>query len=106
MSDPVARRETTGLEFCLLCGRDFVTVVRCTNAGNDSWWLVLRCGGCGTWHETFAHGDAFRALRRSTALSLDTVADALKRMDRERMRDEIEAFSRALQLDLIDADDF
>ena len=103
MTDP---RSTTGLEFCLVCGRDFVSVVRCTNAGDDSWWLLLRCGDCGTWHETFARGDALRALRRASALSLETIAEAVNRLDLDRMSSEVEAFSQGLELGLIEADDF
>jgi hypothetical protein len=104
----MARRSTdhTGLEVCLVCGRDFVSVVRATNAGDDSWWLLLRCGDCGTWHETFARGDALRALRRASARSLEVIEDALKRLDLGRMSWQAEAFSQALKRDLIDADDF
>jgi hypothetical protein len=97
---------TTGLESCLVCGRDFVSVVRCTNAGDDSWWLLLRCGDCGTWHETFARGDALRSLRRASARSLETIAEALKRLDLDRMSSEVEAFSQGLERGLIEADDF
>jgi hypothetical protein len=89
-----------------VCGQDFVSVVRCTNAGDDSWWLLLRCGGCGTWHETFAGGDALRGLRQATAKGLETVAEGLKRRDLDQMSLQVEAFSQALELDLIDADDF
>lgn len=96
----------TGLEICLVCRRDFVHLVRCTNAGDDSWWLLLRCGGCGTWHETFARGDDLRALRQASARSLEMVAEALKRLDLGRMSWQVEAFSQALERDLIDADDF
>jgi hypothetical protein len=96
----------TGLEICLVCRRDFVHLVRCTNAGDDSWWLLLRCGGCGTWHETFARGDDLRALRQASARSLEMVAEALKRLDLGRMSWQLEAFSQALERDLIDADDF
>lgn len=103
MTDPGS---TTGLEFCLVCGRDFVSMVRCTNAGDDSWWLLLRCGDCGTWHETFARGDALRALRRASALSLETIAEAVNRLDLDRMSSEVEAFSQGLELGLIEADDF
>ena len=102
----MARGSTTGMEVCLVCGRDYVSVVRCTHTGDDSWWLLLRCGGCGTWHETLAPGDALRALRQATAQSLETVAEGLKRLDLERMSWQVEAFSQALELDLIDADDF
>jgi hypothetical protein len=97
---------STGLEFCLVCGRDFVSVVRCTNAGDDSWWLLLRCGDCGTWHETFARGDALRSLRRSSRRSRETIADALQRLDLDRMSWEVESFSQGLERGLIDADDF
>ena len=103
MTDPGS---TTGLEFCLVCGRDFVSMVRCTNAGDDSWWLLLRCGDCGTWHETFARGDALRALRRASALSLETIAEAVNRLDLDRMSSEVEAFSQGLESGLIEADDF
>jgi len=96
----------TGLEICLVCRRDFVHLVRCTNAGDDSWWLLLRCGGCGTWHETFARGDALRALRRASALGLETIAEAVKRLDLDRMSSEVDAFSQGLELGLIEADDF
>ena len=96
----------TGLEICLVCRRDYVHLVRCTNVGDDSWWLLLRCGGCGTWHETFARGDDLRELRQASARSLETVAEALKRLDLGRMSWQVEAFTQALERDLIDADDF
>jgi hypothetical protein len=102
----MARRSTTGLEVCLLCGRDFVSIVRCTKAGSGSWWLLLRCGGCGTWHETFAGDDAVAALQRAITHGLDTVAERVKCLDLERMGSQVEAFSQALALDLIGADDF
>jgi hypothetical protein len=88
------RRQVTGLEFCLVCGHDFVSMVGCTSAGSGSWRLLLRCGGCGTWHETFAGVEAVAALHRATCEELD------------RMASEAQAFSRALELDLIGPDDF
>jgi hypothetical protein len=106
MSDRTARRSATGLEVCLLCGQDFVSLVRCTNAGSDSWWLLLRCDACGTWHETFARGYALRALRQACAQSLETVAEGWRRLDLDRMSWQIEAFSQALERDLIAPDDF
>ena len=102
----MAGRSTSGLEFCLECGRDFVSVVRCTEAGSDSWWLLLRCGGCGTWHETFARGDALEALTKAIEHGLETVAERVRCLDLERMGSQVEAFAQALELDLIDADDF
>lgn len=102
----MARRSSSGLEVCLVCREDFVSMVRCTRAGGDSWWLLLRCGGCGTWHETFARDDAVAALQRAIAQSLEAVAERANCLDLERMGSQVEAFSQALELDLIDADDF
>ena len=81
-------------------------MVRCTKAGGDSWWLLLRCGACGTWHETFARDEAVAALHNSIARGLQTVAEGAKSLELERMGSEVEAFTQALELDLIDADDF
>ena len=97
---------TTGLEVCLVCGRDFVSMVRCTKAGGDSWWLLLRCGECGTWHDTFARDDAVAALHKAIARGRRTVAESVKSLDLERMGSQVETFAQALELDLIDADDF
>lgn len=97
---------TTGLEFCLVCRRDFVSMVRCTKADGDSWWLLLRCGDCGTWHETSARDDAVAALHRAIARGRRSVAAGARLLDLERMGTQAEAFAQALELDLIDADDF
>jgi hypothetical protein len=100
------RQSPTGLEFCLACGRDFVSMVRCTRTASDTWWLRLRCGACGGWHETFAPDDAVAALQRAIAQGVDTVAESERCLDLERMLREIEAFTQALELDLIGPDDF
>jgi hypothetical protein len=68
--------------------------------------LLLHCGGCGTWHETFARDDAVAALQKAIAQSLEIVAEIAKCLDLERMGSQVEAFTQALELDLIDADDF
>ena len=96
----------SGLEVCLQCKRDFVSIVRCSKAGGGGWWLLLRCGDCGTWHETFARDDAVAALARAMARGQRTLADGLRCLDLERMGAQVEAFSQALELDLIDPDDF
>ena len=100
------RQSTTGLEFCLACGQDFVSIVRCTRVGGDTWWLRLRCGACGGWHETVAGDEAVAALQRAIARGVHTVAESARDMDLERMSRQAEAFSAALELDLIGPDDF
>jgi hypothetical protein len=89
------RRSTpTGLESCLVCGQDSVSMARCTRAGSGTWLLVLRCGACGTWHETVARDEPVAALHR--AIGRDVHA----------MRSQVDAFSEALELDLIGPDEF
>ena len=96
----------SGLELCVVCRRDFVSIVRCTKTGSGSWWLLLRCGGCGTWHETFARDEDVAALQRAIEQAFEAVGERVRCLDLERMSAEVEAFSQALELDLIDADDF
>jgi len=103
---PPPETSTNGLEFCLVCGRDFVSMVRCTKADGDGWWLLLRCGDCGTWHETSARDDAVAALYKAIARGRQTLAEGARCLDLERMGSQVEVFAQALELDLIDADDF
>lgn len=100
------QRSTTGLEVCLECSQEFVSMARCTRAGNGTWWLLLRCGACGTWHETFAGDEAVAALQKAITRGVHTVAEQVRCLDLERMGSQVEAFSHALELDLIGPDDF
>jgi hypothetical protein len=83
-----------------------VSIVRCTRAGRGSWWLLLRCGGCGTWHETSAQDEAVARLQRAIEHGRNALAESALCLDQERMILQVEAFSRALDLDLIGAEDF
>ena len=88
------RRPTTGLESCLVCGQDFVSMARCTRADGETWWLLLRCGACGTWHETFARDEPVAALQRAISRGVHS------------LRLQADAFCEALELDLIGPDEF
>lgn len=46
------------------------------------------------------------ALQKAIAQSLETVAERAKCLDLERMGSQVEAFTQALELDLIDPEDF
>jgi hypothetical protein len=100
------QQPNTGLEVCLVCRQDFVSMARCRRAGDGTWSLLLRCGACGTWHETLAGDEAVADLQKAIRRGLRTVADRVRRLELDRMRSEAEAFSQALQLDLIGPDDF
>jgi hypothetical protein len=88
------RPSTTGLEVCLVCGQDFVSIVRCTRTGSGTWWLLLRCGACGTWHETFARDEPVSALQRAILRGV------------QALRSQADVFAEALELDLIGPDEF
>jgi hypothetical protein len=75
------QQSSTGLEVCLVCGQDFVSMARCTRSGDGTWSLLLRCGACGTWHETFADDEAVAALWKAIKRGLRTVADGLDELD-------------------------
>ena len=72
----MAQRSATGLEFCLVCVRFSITV------------------------------KLNKALHKAIARSRQTVADGVRCLDLERMGAQVEVFSQALELDLIDPDDF
>jgi hypothetical protein len=58
------------------------------------WRLLLRCGACGTWHETFARDEPVAALQRAIERGVQAV------------RSQLDAFCEALELDLIGPDEF
>jgi hypothetical protein len=100
------QRSSTGLDVCLECGEDFVSMVRCTRAGSGTWWLLLRCGACSTWHETFARDEAVADLHKAITRGVHAIAEQVRCLELERMGSQVEAFGRALELDLIGPDDF
>ena len=105
-TDSAASASSTGLEVCLVCGRDFVQPVNWEPLGEDRWWMFLRCGECGVSRDvTITNAEAERyetALHGRAAL----LSAAARKLEAERMADEVDVFVQALQHDLIDAADF
>jgi hypothetical protein len=94
------------LELCGVCGRDFVNPVDWEPVELERWWILLRCGECGTWRDvtvTNAVAQRYDVELNRRAVGL---AATLDRMDRERMLGQAEAMTIALELGLIDAADF
>jgi len=98
------RRET--LADCGACGADFVHPVEWSPEGEEHWWMLLRCGACGSSREATVP-DSEAALYD---LELDRaehgIERAADRLSRERLAEQTEAFATALELDLIGAEDF
>jgi ribosomal protein S27AE len=103
---PGHRAPSHELTFCASCASDFVSPTDWAAHDDASWWIRLRCGECGEVREVVVPQET--ASRYDLALNRTTevIASTLQRLDRERMTAEIEAFSTALERDLIDASDF
>ena len=49
---------TGRLDLCGACGEPFVCPVTWNESGAAAWWLLLRCGSCGTSREVLASNAA------------------------------------------------
>jgi hypothetical protein len=96
----------TRLQLCRECGEDFVYPVTWTESGPDAWWLLLRCGGCGSWRDVVASNAAVADFDRVLDEESAEIELAADRLGRESLRAEADALCTALDLDLIGADDF
>jgi hypothetical protein len=77
-----------------------------TESGPADWWVLLRCGGCGTWRDVVASNYAVAAFERVLDQERDVIRAAAERLARESLSAQAETFGAALRLDLIGADDF
>ena len=94
------------LETCPSCHKDFVQPVSWEPDGDERWWMFLRCGECGMSREvsvTNADAERYEAALHSRA---SVISRALRKLELDRMKEEVESFVTALQRDLIDAADF
>ena len=95
-----------GLEICPFCRRDFVQPVSWEPAGEEAWWMFLRCGECGMSREVaVSNADADR-FERALHARASVLAAQARQLEEERLSAAIDAFALALDQDLIDADFF
>jgi hypothetical protein len=102
----ILRRRPASLADCPACGADFVHPVEWRPEDADRWWMLLRCGACNARREAMVGNlDAARFDR-----DLDIAEARMRRkadlLSREQLAEEIDRFATALELDLIDAEDF
>ncbi len=60
-------------------------MTRCTRAGDGTWWLLLRCGACSTWHETVARDEAVAALHNAIKRGIQAIAEQVRWLEHERV---------------------
>jgi hypothetical protein len=94
------------LHLCPDCGLGFTHPVTWTESGPAAWWLLLRCGSCGSWRDVVASNPVVAEYDRILDEDLDAIRDAADRMQRETLMAEADTFGVALRLDLLTADDF
>lgn len=99
-------RPRQSLAHCDVCDADFVHPVEWSPEGDEHWWMLLRCGACGTSREaTVPDAEAAQYDRE-----LDRAEHGMQRMadrlSRERLAEQADAFATALELDLIGVEDF
>ena len=76
------------------------------DSGSDSWWLLLRCGGCDTWRDVVAADEDVAAFDRVLDEGIDSIREEAERLDRELMTVEVDVLTTALRMDLLGAEDF
>ena len=103
---PASKKPEAGLEICPVCGRDFVQPVSWEPAGEEAWWMFLRCGECGMSREvTVTNAEADR-YERALHARASVLAGTARKLEEERLSAEIDAFASALEKGVIDADFF
>jgi hypothetical protein len=94
------------LHVCPSCGEAFVYPVTWAESGPTGWWLLLRCGGCGSWRDVVASNLAVEAFDRTLDEAMNAIRRAAERLARESLAAQAETLAAALRLDLLTADDF
>ena len=96
----------TGLQVCTDCHADYVHPVEWQESGEDHWWMLLRCGACGSERDVTVADDVAKRFGEDLDRAERQIERAVRELDGERMAVEVEAFAVALERDLIGADDF
>ncbi len=91
---------------CPECGSDRICPIEWETAGEHHWWLLLRCGECQAWVQATVGNEQAAALDVELDRQQAEIAAALATLEAERMAADVETFTAALELDLVDADDF
>jgi uncharacterized Zn finger protein len=100
------RRRPATLAECTACGAAFVHPVEWSPQDGENWWMLLRCGACGTTREETVPDAEAERYDRELDLHEHRMRRAAERLSYERLEVQAESFATALKLDLIGAEDF
>jgi hypothetical protein len=102
----IFRRRPGSLAECTACGADFVHPVEWSPKDDDKWWMLLRCGACNTRREAIVSNHDAARFDRDLDIAEARILREADLLSREQLAEEAERFATALELDLIDAEDF
>ena len=91
---------------CPACGSDRICPIEWETAGEHHWWLLMRCGECQAWVQATVGNEQAAALDVELDRQQAEIVAALATLEAERMAADVEAFTTALELDLVYAEDF
>ena len=94
------------LTICQSCGSGYVIPTDWAERDEAAWWIRLRCGECGSGREVVVSDATAQRYDQRLQQGMDEIARALHRQELEQMARDAETFATALDLDLLDADDF
>ena len=102
----ILRRRPASLADCPACGADFVHPVEWSPEDGDNWWMLLRCGACHERRDAIVSNLEAAQFDRDLDMAEARIRREADSLNREQLADEAERFATALELDLIDAEDF
>jgi hypothetical protein len=102
----IFNRRRARLSDCSECGAGFVHPVEWSPNDGDTWWMLLRCGACGSSREATVPDEEAERYDRELDLAEHRMRLAAERLSRERLEEQADRFATALELDLIGAEDF
>jgi hypothetical protein len=102
----ILNRRRATLADCSACGADFVHPLEWRPNEGGTWWMLLRCGACGTSREETVPDAEAERYDRELDRAEYRMRRAAERLSKERLEKQAESFATALRLDLIGAEDF
>jgi hypothetical protein len=96
----------SALSTCVVCGARRVSPVDWDQRGPSWWWVRVRCGECGAFRQVVIDDAEAARFDMDLERAADELAEALEAFERECMLAEGRCWTKALQLDLVDAGDF
>jgi hypothetical protein len=97
---------TGRLDLCGACGEPFVSPMKWSESGPADWWLLLRCGSCGSSREVVASNATVAAYDSRLDEGMMAINRAADQLAHEALAAEADTIATALDLDLLGADDF